>query len=198
VLGAVIAIAAAVPQIGGAEIAQWAGNGHWYELVEAAVAWEDARFLAQTLQYGDGCTYGHLVTITSEGENDFIATALATGEPEFFAWIGGHEPNDDGVWVWGAGPEEGVQFSFYDAATPPDNYANWGGIEPNDFAQGEDYAAVNLGDEFAGILPGEWGDAPDPTPTDPIGGYIVEYAPDTPVEPRSWGVVKALFLGTPR
>ena len=68
-----------------------------------------------------------------------------------------------------------------------------GGVEPNDHAPGEDFAAINLGDEYAGILPGEWGDAPDPGPDDPVRGYIVEYAPDTPVEARSWSVIKALY-----
>lgn len=196
VLGVVFAVTAALPQAAGSQPVQWPENGHWYELVSASVSWENARFMAESLQYME--IYGHLVTITSENENTFIATALASGEAEFFAWIGGHEPADDGVWVWGAGPEIGTQFSFYAAPTPPDDYANWGGIEPNDFAPGEDFAAINLGEEYEQILPGEWGDAPDPTPDDPIRGYIVEYAPEDPIEPRSWSVIKALYRGERR
>ena len=196
VLGITLGVMALLPLSGGAEIAYWSGNGHWYELVAITVPWDHARFMAESLQYLDG--HGHLATITSEDENTFIATTLASGEAEFFAWIGGHEPADDGVWVWGAGPEIGTQFSLYAAPTPPDNYANWGGIEPNDFAPGEDFAAVNLGDEYAGILPGEWGDAPDPTPSDPIRGYVVEYAPDSPVAARSWSIIKAMYRSAPR
>jgi hypothetical protein len=196
ILGLALGVAALAAQPAGAETAQWPGNGHWYELVIISVPWEDARYMAQSLQYLDG--YGHLATITSAEENDFIATAFTSGEAEFFAWFAGYEPNDDGIWVWGAGPEIGVQFSAFGVPTAPYNYANWGGIEPNDYAPGEDYAAINLGAEYAGILPGEWGDAPDPGPTDPIRGYVVEYAPDTPVAPRSWSAIKSMFLEPPR
>lgn len=180
----------------GAEIAQWPGNGHWYEFVVISVPWEDARFMAQSLQYQED--YGHLATITSADENDFLATTFASEEAEFFAWFAGYEPEDDGVWVWGAGPEMGTQFSLFGVPTAPFNYANWGGVEPNDFAEGEDYAAINLGDEYAGILPGEWGDAPAPGPDDPVRGYIVEYESESPVEARSWGIIKALYRTVPR
>jgi hypothetical protein len=149
------------------------GNGNHYEFIEGRTIWADARDDAATKSF-DG-VMGHLVTITSAAENAFLTSTFASGEPEFFSWIGGHEPADDGVWLWGAGPEIGVQFSSGGAPTPPYNYANWGGIEPNDHAPDEDYAAMNLGLTFAGIEPGEWGDAPDPGPDDPILGYLVEY-----------------------
>jgi hypothetical protein len=196
VLGAALGVMALLPGPAGAEIAQWPGNGHWYEFVEISVPWEDARFMAQSLTYIED--HGHLATITSQGENDFIATTFASGEAEFFAWIAGYEPADDGVWVWGAGPETGTQFSLFGVPTAPYSYANWGGIEPNDFAPGEDFAAMNLGDTYADILPGEWGDAPDPGPDDPVRGYVVEYSPESPVGSRSWSRIKSLFLDRTR
>jgi hypothetical protein len=88
------------------------------------------------------------------------------------------------VWLWGAGPENGVQFSQGGAATAPYNYVNWAGVEPNDFAPGEDFAAINLGATFASVPPGAWIDSPNPNPSDPIFGFIVEYeAPATGVGP---------------
>jgi hypothetical protein len=196
VLVVTLGATALLPLLAGAEVAQWPSNGHWYELVVVSVPWEDARFMAQSLQYPED--YGHLATITSADENDFIASTFAAGEAEFFAWFAGYEPADDGVWVWGAGPEFGTQFSLFGVPTAPDDYANWGGVEPNDFAPGEDFAAINLGDEYAGILTGEWADAPAPGPDDPVRGYIVEYEADSPVRAGSWSAIKALYRTRPR
>jgi len=149
------------------------GNGHSYELIPVQTTWAGARTAASLPMYGG--VQGHLATITSAAENNFISATFATGQAQYFAWIGGYEPNDDGVWRWGAGPENGVQFSNSAVSTPPYNYANWDGIEPNDFAPGEDFLAINLGATFANIGPGGWGDAPNPGPSDPIKAYIVEY-----------------------
>lgn len=54
---------------------------------------------------------GHLATITSAEENEFINTTFNTGMSRQAAWIGGFEPNDDGVWRWAVGPEANIQFS---------------------------------------------------------------------------------------
>jgi len=149
------------------------GNGHSYELVPVQTTWAGARTAASLPTYGG--VQGHLATITSAAENNFISTTFASGQAQYFTWIAGYEPNDDGVWRWGAGPENGVQFSNSAVSTPPYNYANWDGIEPNDFAPGEDFLAMNLGATFANIGPGGWGDAPNPNPSDPIKAYIIEY-----------------------
>jgi hypothetical protein len=73
-----------------------------------------------------------------------------------FSWMWGREPNDDGVWQWVVGPEAGIQFSNFATPTAPFNYANWGGIEPNNNPPGEDFAIFNIGTAFANglIAPG--------------------------------------------
>lgn len=149
------------------------GNGHTYELVEVQTTWAGAVAAASAATYAGYS--GHLATITTAEENSFISSTFASGQAQYFAWLGGHEPNDDGIWLWGAGPEAGVQFATGNAASPPYNYVNWHGIEPNDFANGEDFLAINLGGTFAAIGPGGWGDSPNPNPADPIKAYIVEY-----------------------
>jgi len=84
---------------------------------------------------------GHLATITSQAENDFLvglATGMFTGWSG--AWIGGKSPEG-----WKAGPESGQAFT----------YTNWwgpaqGGVEPNDAG----YAYLDVG---SGVQQGYWG-----------------------------------------
>ena len=84
-------------------------TGNYYEYVSGQMTWDAAVVEAET--HSHLSVTGHLVTITSAEENEFLNVTFASGEAEFFAWIGGYEPNDDGVWLWGVGPEVGVQFS---------------------------------------------------------------------------------------
>jgi hypothetical protein len=148
------------------------GNGHWYEFVLVADpftgennAWWTARDAAAASVYDD--MYGHLATVSSQAENDFLYSLVQQDYQGFGgAWLGGGEP--DG---WLVGPEAGQALS----------YANWGGIEPNNSGN-SGYAYMVFGSEFRGIYPGEWADEgnangvgiPD-TSLDPVIGYLVEY-----------------------
>ncbi len=182
---------AAIAEVAAAEPVWFEGTGHYYEYVDGQTSWDGAVASAELLSHAG--LPGHLVTITSEEENEFINVTFPSGESQFFAWIGGSEPNDDGTWLWGSGPESGIQFSEYGTPTPPFYYANWGGIEPNDFNPGEDFAAINLGDEFANVLPGEWIDSPNPNPSDPIHGMVVEYEQETGIMGDSAAGASSLF-----
>lgn len=124
-------------------------------------AWWTARDAAAASVY-NGIT-GHLATITSQEENDFIFGLVQGSYTGFVgAWLGGKAPEG-----WLVGPEAGQDFS---------SYSNWAGIEPNN----EGYAYISIGDEFA---PGHWADdSPAGAgqgvpyyPNDPVIGYIVEY-----------------------
>jgi hypothetical protein len=159
----------------------WPGNGHYYELVSGNITWPGAQAEAEA-RFFNGLR-GHLATIISAEENQFIASTFGVPEGGRFAWIAGREPKDDGIWIWEAGPERGTQFSNGRAATAPHFFANWGGIEPNDFKEGEDFLMLNIGSDFAGIKNGQWADAiAVPNPSDPVLGYIVEY--EAEVGPR--------------
>lgn len=83
---------------------------------------------------------GHLATITSQEENDFLF-GLVSGTFSGFngAWLGGRDTQG-----WLAGPESGQNFS----------YTNWGGSEPNNAG----FAYMSIGTFFAGINPGQWVD----------------------------------------
>jgi flagellar hook-associated protein 2 len=59
---------------------------------------------------------GFLTNITSQEENDFIQ-----GKVNTTTWIGANDSATEGKWVWGAGPEAGVE--FYTATNPTDKRA---------------------------------------------------------------------------
>ena len=167
----------------------WTGNGNYYDFIPGNFTWQIARMEAENLVFMG--VSGHLATIVSQGENDFIIANFGTGALSQFAWIGGLEPLDDGVWKWVVGPESGIQFSYFGNPTSPFNYANWGGIEPsNTYPPNENYLDFNIGTIFAGIDPGEWADA-QPTPwwADPVVGYLVEFETGGTVIPAPGALV---------
>ncbi len=98
------------------ELTQWpvseGGNGHWYGLSDATVSWDEAVTLAASFQK-DGVV-GHLATVASESENQFILSRVfPTGHlyeqafgNEF--WLGA---SSWGSWQWLTGE--------------PFVYANW-------------------------------------------------------------------------
>ena len=76
------------------------GNGHHYELVPTSVTWFVANAAANSSSfYG---VQGHLVTVTSQAEMDFIVNTFPT--PSFFGpWMGLHDPQGDNTFEWVTG-----------------------------------------------------------------------------------------------
>jgi Lectin C-type domain len=106
----------AVAILAGAAIAQpvqWrledGGNGHWYELVRTAATWDAAEAAANAAG-------GHLASITSIAENQFVA-AVAAGSG---AWLGGLQPVgscEPGCgWKWNT--DEPWSVSLWDCTEP--------------------------------------------------------------------------------
>lgn len=166
---------------------------HYYEFVEVADpftgennAWWTARDGAASRSWLG--LQGHLATVTSQAENDFLYSLVAGQYAGFTgAWLGCEAPEG-----WLVGPEAGQGFS----------YQAWGGIEPNN----DGYAYMNVGTDFAGIGAGRWADdsGANGIPqagVDPVIGYFVEYdGAGTAVPPppaTTLGGVKAQ-LGAPR
>lgn len=112
---------------------------------------------------------GHLATVTSQSENDFLAElATAGGLLSGFngAWLGG---NFQG---WLEGPESGMTFA------QAGGYLNWNPAEPNN--QGLMYMSIGTSTPNAAFGLGNWlddsGIQGSPSfPADPIVGYFVEY-----------------------
>jgi hypothetical protein len=80
---------------------QWSGNGHWYQVVSVD-SWEAGQQWAQDRG-------GYLATVTSLEENAFLVSILDQGP--WNAYLGGYEPDNDGVWMWITGE--------------PWSYTNW-------------------------------------------------------------------------
>jgi hypothetical protein len=110
---------------------------------------------------------GHLATITSQAENDFIVSLITNFFPNFNgAWLGG---NFQG---WLEGPETGKTFAQVGGFT------NWNPLEPNN--SGLMYMSIgtftpNSGGTGAGNWLDDSGAQGVPDGADPVIGYFVEY-----------------------
>ncbi|MHA2296059.1 MAG: lectin-like protein [Candidatus Hodarchaeales archaeon] len=111
-------------------------NDHEYQLFTDSKTWTDAK--ADCEARG-----GHLVTISSNEENDFVSGLT---EPDTSVWIGFTDEENEGDWRWITGE--------------PVTYTNWDSSEPNDAPPGEDHAEL--------YSSGKWNDLPGD-----YGGYYV-------------------------
>lgn len=160
-----------------AEPVQWNVNGHWYELITTPVSWDEADAMAEALTY-DG-RQGHLATITSQEENDFIFWFVLGGNiptPLGDPWLGAYQTppssDPDANWYW---------------VTDEDwDWTNWDEGEPNDYD--EPYAELYLNFQLWGD--GAWNDHHGLTGK----AFVVEYSGDV-VQSQSVTLsdVKALF-----
>ncbi len=118
-------------------------NGHYYELVTDQVLWPDAEIAAKA-RLCEGM-YGHLATITSESENNFIVENVM-GCVVTSAYIGGFQPEGspepDGGWRW--------------VTEEPFGYNNWASGQP-DQNGGEDENAIEL-KGLCSAFPYDWHD----------------------------------------
>ena len=149
------------------------GNDHWYEFIASGTNEFDARNNALNSVYNG--ENGYLVTILSQQEQDFIK--LLTGNSR--AWIGASDAISEGNWVWMDGPESGQALTF----------TYWANAEPNDWGNGEDYAAMNW------TTNGKWNDYGTPASNISIGS-IVEYNNSISVpEPSTLAIFGLALMG---
>lgn len=144
-------------------------NGHYYEALRFGTPWEFARDDAASRSYLG--LSGHLVTITSASENDFVygsvypAAFFASSSGTRFEWVwlggfqlpGSIEPS--GGWGWVTG--ESFSYSNWDPGQPSDTGGN-----PN--GEHQDLLIMWSG--------GTWNDITGPAfGSGSVSGYIVEY-----------------------
>ncbi len=125
-------------------------NGHYYSFFNDAVNWTEAKTICEELG-------GHLVTITSQEEDDFCWELYKAAGVKA-CWLGASDIVTEGVWTW-------VTNELWD-------YANWGGAEPNggtrenylnfynDYEDGRWNDCSDTSDEFPFIC--EWENNPFP------------------------------------
>ena len=165
----------------------FADNGHYYQFVtfdesfyvgtEIGVPptlpstnlWQSAVDLAAT--YTHNGIQGHLATITSAEENEFVRNVVGDNH----AYLGAHDSEEQGVFTWVTGPEAGLTVS-------DTGYTNWWPGEPsnNHFGgepsfSGEDALAISNNNKWNG----QWWDGPKYlTGGTNNYGFLVEYSPE--------------------
>lgn len=141
------------------------GNNYYEFITDEAVSWDEASVAAGASAFM-GAT-GHLATVASAAENDFLLGLTPTVPFSGAVWLGG-AVDGSGTARWAVGPETGQLFSF----------SNFGGAEPDD---GPSNVYMSIGPTVAGILAGQWGDAAGGLSGGSSGGgsssigYFVEY-----------------------
>lgn len=147
------------------------GNGHYYDAVVSSVGWEAARATAAGMMWAGA--HGHLATITSEAENQFVLDSIG-GRGGY--WLGGYQPagsqEPSGGWTWVTGE--------------PWGYANWVSGEPNN--DGDEKYLMTIWWNVTNL----WND--EETIPYEVHGFYVEFDPNlVDVARATWGSVKALF-----
>ena len=145
---------------------QWGGNGHYYELISGTFTSSQA-FSGAAAQTHLGVS-GHLVTITSAGEQSFLNTL--TGGSELYH-IGASDSASEGDWTWLVGPEAGAIFES-SGVVQAGFYSNWSGGEPNNAGGAEHLAIANWG------VNGSWNDIAGTS--DQVLSYVVEFSIEVP------------------
>ena len=155
------------------------GNGHYYEYVFSTLDWTAANFATNGM-FHLGLP-GHLATVRSQGEHDFLCNNMPTDcSPGCHFWIGG----------WRT-----------DLSTPPLENWHWTTGEPWDWTppQWGVTGQPTGGDEWALELAQthgcHWNDHYTWDGWEYHGtGFIVEYEADAvPAGAASWSTVKALY-----
>jgi len=168
----IIILIIVLTSISSATLVEWSiedgGNGHSYEVVSAhgCIDWTDARNASISLG-------GHLATITSAEENDFIFS-LIDNQPQYWTqpltnghgpWLGGYQPDGSsepaGNWQWVSGE------SF--------DYTNWSGREPSNGRGGENKLHY-FG--YQTLYGDTWNDLFNSDDLLNPNSYIVEYVPE--------------------
>lgn len=164
-----------------AAVMQWSGNGHYYEFVEQTTTFQIAADRAASRSHQG--LVGHLVTITSQGEQNFILTNLfpvhsqsPTSQERPRYWIGASDAITEGEWRWIEGPDA-AETPFYQKDAVGNggtslSYSNW--FTPT-FEPNNDIDAALLGEHFAvgnWATTGEWNDEQGNS----VFAYLVEYS----------------------
>ncbi len=85
-------------------------NGHYYQVYDNSMTWTEAKEYCEKLG-------GHLVTITSIEENNYIKDLVVSNGKKNAYWLGASDSESEGVWKWVTGE--------------PFEFSDWGTDEPN-------------------------------------------------------------------
>ena len=106
--------------------------GHYYLVLDANMSWNEAREYAGTLG-------GHLLCVSSQEEQDFVASLLDGSCEKEYYWLGFSDESAKGEYVWVNGEKN--------------DYANWGDGQPDNRENSEHFASMSRD--------GKWNDLPE-------------------------------------
>jgi hypothetical protein len=103
-------------------------TGNFYQFIAGGVNLATARANSAAAMVNG--IAGHLVTITSAVENNFVRGLITTSS----TWIDASDAAVEGEWRWMSGPEAGQMFWLGNSSGSAQNgfYTSWNGGEPND------------------------------------------------------------------
>lgn len=133
-------------------------NGHYYKIVKSSsgITWTDANISAMRMKYKSA--RGHLATITSMQENEFLLNRILDDRIIYTYWLGGYQQNGSaepsGGWRWVTG-EKWV-------------FTNWAPNEPSNGSNREDTLEMRPDGLWNDRYGNEWNSRI---------GYIVEFEP---------------------
>lgn len=148
--------------------AYYSGNDSYYELIDSQVTWWEANAAATSLSFAGRS--GHLATITSSAENQFILDTFSPHLVPYGLWLGANDAAVEGEWRWVTGPETGTLFSLGRTGV---EFTFWGSNEPTNWNGIEHFLVFDA--EGGSGLP-EW----DDKPVDYAQHYLVEYSVPEP------------------
>ncbi len=107
-------------------------EGHFYKIYEESLPWNEARRACE--EKG-----GHLVTVTSQGEQDFLVSMIEeSGTEKKHFWLGASDEEEEGQWTWVTG--ESMDYTNWEFAkhVQPSNSRD------TDSEHGEDYLELQM------------------------------------------------------
>jgi hypothetical protein len=173
-LAAGLLAAATILPLAAANAAPVQFGDSFYEYVpDESISWADASAAASAKSFMG--VSGHLATVTSSAENDFLVDLGPVFSTAQGAWLGG-EVDATQTGRWAVGPEAGQLFTF------------------SNFAAGEpDEGPSNIFVYLSTTLAGQWADAAGLSGA--IAGYFVEYQTGTVPLPAALPLMLTGFAG---
>jgi hypothetical protein len=191
-------------------------NGHYYQIVHRRYERPHISLNPSfqfALNNAESRTHlgirGHLVTITSQGEHDFLFDTFGNPYLGDWLWIGASDAAVEGEWRWVSGPEAGELFWLGNVDGTVFGFESWGfnrdplpHDEPNNFNDnqplvGEDFAAMQIfgPEDPSSFLSTVWNDIADPSNWFSYRpeGFIVEYSPIP--EPSASAIAATCVVG---
>jgi len=131
-------------------------NGHTYQRIDIETSWTSAKSYCENIG-------GHLATVTSQQEDDFIYSVLVKPGKNN-AWLGASDEAREGDWKWVTGEMW--------------TYKNWDTNQPDNYLGAEHYLHMYHSTYPIALYPSTWND----TLIDgrnAIGSFICEWDTDT-------------------